>query len=566
HRGYLLDKDIDEEGLNFKNQLDYVSKYRMVLDYFDAYAIALTATPALHTTDIFGKPIYTYSYREAVIDGYLIDHDPPLIIRTTLNEEGIAWQAGERPKVFDAESNTVIELDELEDELQIDIAGFNRQVLTENFNRTVVKQLVQVLDPDGDEKTLIFAATDEHADRIVQYLKEEFRAEGILVADDAIQKITGKSYNPQEQLTRFKNEKYPTIAVTVDLLTTGIDVPAICNIVFMRRVKSRILYEQMLGRATRRCDTIKKEVFRIYDAVRLYEALEEYTSMKPVVANPNLNFSKLVEELPLIESNERASQQIEQLVAKLQRKKHRMRTEHLQDFQLYSGGETVESLLASLLERPVADSIQRITALPRLWAFLDTLKISTDRVYVSEHEDTLIAMEPGYGLASRPEDYLNNFTTFLKENQNRITALNLVVTRPAELTRLALKDLLMTLAQAGYEARNVKTALKAVRNEDIGADIISIIRTLAIGSTLESHEVRIKRAVNKVRALTNWNKVQQKWIDRFEKQLLAECVLQLEDLNQSPFSDAGGVEVLNKVFDDKLPLIIQAINQQLYQA
>lgn len=101
--------------------------------------------------------------------------------------------------------------------------------------------------------------TDEHADTIVGLLKEEFNAIGVSVPNDAIEKITGKSYNPQQLLTRYKNEKFPTIAVTVDLLTTGIDVPPICNIVFMRRVKSRILYEQMPGRATADAMTLAKK-------------------------------------------------------------------------------------------------------------------------------------------------------------------------------------------------------------------------------------------------------------------------------------------------------------------
>src|SRR5690606_31494368 len=184
-----------------------------------------------------GSAVYTYSYREAVIDGFLIDHDPPILIKTKLGEEGIKWEKGEKPKGYDRESNSVVELEQLEDELKIDIAGFNKQVITENFNRTVIQYLVEELDPDGDEKTLIFAATDEHADKVVQYLKEEFEAIRVEVPDDAIQKITGKSYDPQEQFTRFKNEKYPNIAVTVDLLTTGIDVPAICNLVFLRRIK-----------------------------------------------------------------------------------------------------------------------------------------------------------------------------------------------------------------------------------------------------------------------------------------------------------------------------------------
>lgn len=77
HRGYLLDRELSDNELTFRDESDYISKYRRVLDHFDAVKIGLTATPALHTTQIFGEPIYTYSYREAVIDGWLIDHEPP---------------------------------------------------------------------------------------------------------------------------------------------------------------------------------------------------------------------------------------------------------------------------------------------------------------------------------------------------------------------------------------------------------------------------------------------------------------------------------------------------------
>ena len=84
HRGYLLDREMSDAELSFRGQDDYISKYRRVLDYFDAVKIGLTATPALHTTDIFGDPVFTYSYREAVVDGFLIDHEPPIRIETCL--------------------------------------------------------------------------------------------------------------------------------------------------------------------------------------------------------------------------------------------------------------------------------------------------------------------------------------------------------------------------------------------------------------------------------------------------------------------------------------------------
>jgi len=86
--------------------------------------------------------------------------------------------------------------------------------------------------------------------------------------------ITGKADNPLQLIRRYKNERDPNIAVTVDLLTTGVDVPEICNLVFLRRINSRILFDQMLGRATRLCDSVGKEAFRIFDAVQIYDALQ----------------------------------------------------------------------------------------------------------------------------------------------------------------------------------------------------------------------------------------------------------------------------------------------------
>ncbi|WP_114778718.1 type I restriction-modification system endonuclease [Botryobacter ruber] len=564
HRGYLLDKQLDEEDLAFKDQRDYISKYRMVLDYFDAYAIGLTATPALHTKEIFGSAVYTYSYREAVIDGYLIDHEPPYLIETELNENGISWQKGEKPKALDKETNSIVELEELDDELKIDVAGFNKLVLTESFNRTVVQQLVQHLDPDSEEKTLIFAATDSHADMLVALLKEEFSKTNEL-PDNAIEKITGKSYDPAEQVKRFKNEKYPNIAVTVDLLTTGIDVPAICNIVFLRKIKSRILYEQMLGRATRRCDEIKKETFRIFDAVKLYETLQDYTQMKPVVTNPTTTFVQLAEELPGIDTNERARQQIEQLVAKLQRKKQKMNSHHEEQFKYTSGGSYPDEMIDKLLEQPVEVSVNEIVQLSGLWKFLDELKLDTSPTLVSDHQDQYKRTKRGYGKGQKPEDYLESFAKFIKENQNKIAALNIICTNPKKLNRQSLKELYMELSLHNFFTNSLKEAWKEAKKQDIAADIISFIRAMTMNSeTIEDKTERIKRAVDKVRAMRPWNKTQSNWLDRFEKQLMAETVLQLEDLNRDPFKDAGGFQRLDKVFEHQLTEVIETINDNLY--
>ncbi len=131
HRGYLLDRELSDTELEFRSFEDYVSKYRRVLEYFDAFKIGLTATPALHTTQIFGAPIYAYSYREAVIDGYLVDHEPPIQINTELSKSGIQWKAGEKIQIYDPQNNQ-LELFTTPDEIKLGPFKFEvQQHLTE---------------------------------------------------------------------------------------------------------------------------------------------------------------------------------------------------------------------------------------------------------------------------------------------------------------------------------------------------------------------------------------------------------------------------------------------------
>lgn len=565
HRGYNLDRELDEGDLQFRDENDYVGQYKRVMEYFNAYIIGLTATPALHTTQLFGHPVHNYSYREAVIDGYLCDHEPPYSIKTKLSEEGITWEKGEKPKVFVAETNTIEELAALEDELHMDVEQFNKLVITESFNREVAKYLVQNLDPDGHEKTLIFAVRDSHADMIVQYLHEEYEAIGYEVPQSAIQKITGNVFENENLTKRFKNEQFPNIVVTVDLLTTGIDVPQITNLVFLRRVRSRILFEQMIGRATRLCPEIDKQFFRIYDAVKVYEALEDYTQMK-TVSNPSFSFTQLIEELDFIDSTERAKTQLQQIIAKLQRKKRTIVENQLEQFMYLSDSDNPEDFIERLKQID-GDKIREVlTGFKPLWLFLDTKVYQPKVQFVSEHKDELLAVERGYGNAKKPEDYIEGFKTFIEENRNKIMALNVICTKPTELDRKSLKELKLLLDQEGYNDLTLNTAWKNAKNEDIAADIISFIRTLALDTDLVSHEERIENAINKVKMLKPWNKIQLKWIDRFEKQLLAETVLTKADLDAKPFSDEGGFARLNKIFENELENILDVLNENLYTA
>ena len=140
--------------------------------------------------------------------------------------------------MYDPITGSVLNSDELEDDMKFDIDTFNRQVITENFNRTVLNEIAWDLNPDGQGKTLIYAVNDSHADLIVKILTEIYTKAGI--SNDVVMKITGSIANGNkkkisEAIKRFKNEANPKIVVTVDLLTTGIDVPEITSVFCLSR-------------------------------------------------------------------------------------------------------------------------------------------------------------------------------------------------------------------------------------------------------------------------------------------------------------------------------------------
>jgi len=570
HRGYILDKEMDDDELLYRDQTDYVSKYRAVIDYFDAAKIAMTATPALHTTEIFGKPVFNYSYREAVIEGYLVDHDAPHVIETELNTKGIKYQKGETVAIYDPITGEITNSAELEDELKFDVETFNRQVITESFNRTVLEEIARDIDPEEPTqgKTLIYAVNDQHADLIVQILKEIYGKYG--VDNDAVMKITGSvgggnKKKVMEAIKRFKNERYPNIAVTVDLLTTGIDVPEITSLVFMRRVKSRILFEQMLGRATRLCSAINKTHFEIYDTVGVYESLQDVSTMKPVVVNPAATFDDLLGGLEVLPTEEQTKYQIDLIIAKLQRKKRNMTEKVTAHFTDLCGGMDPTQFIQSIQKMPPAEAKTVLLNSRKLFQLLDESGGDGRRpVVISDKADALISNTRGYGNGESPEDYLDEFAAFVRNNINKIAALNIVCTRPRELTRESLKSLKLELDREGFTEQQLNTAWHELKNEQIAADIISLIRRHAIGSALIDHRQRIANAVEKLLHQHDFSRQEQNWIRRMENYLLNESVLSVQTFDEGAFKDNGGFNRINKIFGGRLEGVVLELNDYLY--
>lgn len=566
HRGYLLDRDLSGAEMKFRDQSDYISKYRRVIDYFDAVKIGLTATPALHTTEIFGVPIYTYSYREAVIDGYLIDHEPPIQITTELSKEGITWKKGEEVKVYDPHRSRV-DLYSAPDEINMDVADFNNKVITKSFNEVVCRYLARELDPASRQKTLIFCARDDHADMVVMLLKEAFQEQYGSVEDDAVVKITGAADKPLKLIRRYRNERLPNVAVTVDLLTTGIDVHEICNLVFLRRVNSRILFDQMLGRATRLCDEIGKETFLIFDAVKLYEAIQDMTEMQPVVVDPKISFEQLVRELIYVEGEDEKELIRDQLVAKFQRKKRHLSDTNTKDFEAVAG-MSPDAFIKELRSVPIDEIANWFVKYQTIGEILDRHSDSTQPLFISDHPDQLHKVEHGYGKATKPEDYLEEFEAFIKDNRDTIPALVTVLTRPRDLTRVQLRELAIELDRAGFNEASLTTAWREMTNQEIAAHIVGFIRHIATGDPLVPYEQRVDWALGQMLASRKWSAPQRRWLLKIAAQTKANTVVDQDALDDPDLifrRDGGGFTRLDKIFDGELTSTLDTFNGLLWR-
>jgi type I restriction enzyme R subunit len=569
HRGYLLDRELSERELRFRDFNDYVSKYRRVLEQFDAVKIGLTATPALHTKQIFGEPVFVYSYREAVVDGYLVDHEPPIRILTELSSEGIEWAAGEEVKLLDPRS-LQIDLFNTPDALRFEVDQFNRRVLSESFNRVVCEQLADALDPLSREKTLIFCVSDKHADEVVNKLKQAFAARYGSVPNAAVEKITGASDQPAQLIRRFKNEQFPNVAVTVDLLSTGVDVPAIGNIVFLRRMNSRILYDQMIGRATRLCESIGKSSFRIFDAVGIYDALQNFTDMKPVVVNPSIRFSQLLGELAASDDPENSQLIREQLIAKLRRKRRRLSENQEHRFRQLTGEEP-EAFINRLQALPIEEASRWLGRIEGLGELLDAQwdGPATPQI-ISEHEDALRSIEHGYGDGrQRPQDYLEGFTAFVKDPGNALPALSLVLTRPWELTRKDLRALRLALDERGYSETALTTAWRDTTNQEMAASIMGYIRQAALGDPLVPYGERVERALQRILASRAWDKPQRDWLQRIANQTKAITIVDREAVEDNTllfWREGGGWPRLNRMFAGDLDGVLQEFQRQVWAA
>lgn len=566
HRGYTLDAELREEDLGFRNLDDYLSAYRRVLDYFDATKVALTATPALHTREIFGAPVFQYSYRQAVIDGFLIDHRPPRRIVTALSQTGIHFEPGEEVTIIDPRTGQ-IDLFELQDEVSFEVAEFNKKVYTEAFNKAVAQAIALECPPDQPGKTLLFAARDDHADILVKALQEALEEEYGTQPHDIVDKITGSVDKPLDRIKAFKNDPRPKYVVTVDLLTTGIDIPSITNLVFVRRVNSRILYDQMIGRATRPCEEIGKEYFRIFDAVDIYSNLQEVSDMRPVVVDPTLSFATLVADLTRAQTYSDQIYVRDQIIVKMRERLRHLTPPTFEALEQVLG--SLDQLVDKLKEAPASETVELFQQHPSLIAVLDQALPKGTRdtgILISEHEDELLEVHDQFGDKASPSDYIEEFERFIRANMNAVPALIAATQRPRDLTRAELKQIAALLDEKGFSEASLRQAYGRVRNADIAAHIIGFVRQAAVGDPLVPYQTRVDNGVQRILDSREWKPDQKRWLKRIGRALREQPVGDPAMLSEPLFAQNGGFPVIDQAFDHRLSEVLMDLNAAIWDS
>lgn len=224
--------------------------WSQVLEYFDSFIIGLTATPDKRTFAFFNQNVVSeYSREQAIVDGVNVGEDI-FLIETQVSRNGA--QIMKQMIEYRDRLTRAKRWKQMDEDVTYTTSSLDRDVVNPSQIRTVIKtfkdNLFTQLFPYRKEvpKTLIFAKTDSHADDIIQVVREEF-GEG----NEFCQKITCQAEKPESVLASFRNDYYPRVAVTVDMIATGTDVKPIECLIFMRDVRSKNYFEQMKGRGTR---------------------------------------------------------------------------------------------------------------------------------------------------------------------------------------------------------------------------------------------------------------------------------------------------------------------------
>jgi type I restriction enzyme R subunit len=545
--------------------------WRSVLNHFDAVKIGLTATPASHTVAYFGNPVFRYTFDEAVTDGYLVDYEA-VGINSEVRIKGIFLNEGEKVGVKDPETGKEL-IDQLEDEREFHSQDIERKITSPDSNRKIMQEIVRYALKHEEEsgrfpKILIFAVNDiphtSHADQLVQIAREVFGR-----GDDFVQKITGSASvdRPLEKIRRFRNRPKPSIVVTVDMLSTGVDIPALEYLVFLRPVKSRILWTQMLGRGTRKCDDIHKECFTIFDCFNgtLIEYFKDSTDFVIEVneTGVTVTIEQIIEN---IWNNVEREYNTNRLIKRLRRISDTMSAKARTDFSVFIPNGDMGQF-ANGLKQALKNDFSITMVLLRNKKFQDLLN-NFDRVktpfYVAYETQDNVTSERLFKVEDKqlkPPEYLEAFSRFIHNHKNKIDALSVLFSSPAKWNPDVLRGIRKELKRHDFTEEELQKAHSLTGHKAM-ADIISLIRNAdsEINPLLTAEE-RVSQAIKKLTVKFTFNEEQQKWLHYIHNHLVVNLAISLENFDLVPVLEMhGGLSKAKKIFGTQFNSIIKELN------
>jgi type I restriction enzyme R subunit len=555
-----------------------LSVWRNTLDHFDAIKVGLTATPAAHTTAYFENIVYRYEYERAVREGHLVDYDV-VSIKSNVRMNGVFLEEGEQVEAVDPMSG-VKQLDLIEDERSFDTSKIEREITAPDSNRRILEEVKKHAEAHLEEtgrfpKILIFADNDlphtSHADQLVDTARDIFGQGDAFVA-----KITGRVDRPLQRIREFRNRPQPSVVVSVDMLTTGVDIPDLEFLVFLRPVKSRILFEQMLGRGTRKGEKYPDKshfvVFDCFDGTLIaYFRNSTAITAEPLEADGK-TIAQIIEE---IWQNSDRDYNMRRLVKRLQRIDKQM------------SGDARELFARFVPDGDIGRFAEELRAMLRE-SFTDTMKILKDEEFqkllvdyprpprtflvaagVQDEVSSEWLIKGATGQEYKPADYLTAFETFVRANADHVEAISILLSRPQGWGSEPLRELRQALLQTPehFTEDNLRRAFQVAHHKAL-VDIISMVKRAALDtSPLYTAEERVHQAIESVTAGWQLTDDQAKWIDYIRQHLVANLSIDREDFENVPvLLNRGGWGRANRVFEGELADLLEALNRELVAA
>lgn len=433
--------------------------WQQVLTYFDAFLVGLTATPDKRTFAFFNENVVSeYRREQAIIDGVNVGEDI-FLIETEVSQKGghILKRVIEYRDRLSREKRW----EQMDEDLDYDKNKLDKDVVNPSQIRTVIKtfkeNLFTSLFPRRKEvpKTLIFAKTDSHADDIINIVREEF-GEG----NEFCKKITYSVENAEDTLSSFRNDYYPRIAVTVDMIATGTDVKPLECLIFMRDVRSKNYFEQMVGRGTRTIcvddlqkvtpsATENKDHFVIVDAVGVTKSKKSET--RSLERKPTVSMKELMMNVALGDKSEDTLTSLANRISRLDKqmtdKEHKefkknvgtsardLANNLLNAFDEDVIAEKAKSLIMSDvptqqdLEKAQKELLNEATKPfynPDNRNFIENIRRSHDQVIDTVNLDSVVYAGFDSQREENADKVITTFREFIEENKDEIIALRII--------------------------------------------------------------------------------------------------------------------------------------------